>query len=100
MKTWFYLKAAKTVDPYIGYSGRHIHKQRRRLNGTRIALDVKAEKLGDAFVSTYTALHFKKDLVNISDHYERMYYAVHQYHQSLYTLLHKQSKTPCFAYRK
>ncbi len=31
MKAWFGWKAAKTVDPYIGYSRRHIHKQRQRL---------------------------------------------------------------------
>jgi len=31
MKAWFGWKAAKTVDPYIGYSRRHIHKQRERL---------------------------------------------------------------------
>jgi len=31
MKAWFGWKAAKTVDPYIGYSRRHIRKQRERL---------------------------------------------------------------------
>jgi len=31
MKAWFGWKAAKTVDPYIGYSRRHIHRQRERL---------------------------------------------------------------------
>jgi len=31
MKAWFGWKAAKTVDPYIGYSRRHIRTQRQRL---------------------------------------------------------------------
>jgi len=31
MKAWFGWKAAKTVDPYIGYSRRHIRRQRERL---------------------------------------------------------------------
>lgn len=31
MMAWFGWKAAKTVDPYIGYSRRHIRKQRERL---------------------------------------------------------------------
>jgi hypothetical protein len=31
MKAWFGWKAAKTVDPYIGYSRRHIRRQRQRL---------------------------------------------------------------------
>lgn len=31
MMAWFGWKAAKTVDPYIGYSRRHIRKQRQRL---------------------------------------------------------------------
>jgi integrase len=31
MKAWFGWKSAKTVDPYIGYSRRHIRKQRERL---------------------------------------------------------------------
>lgn len=31
MKAWFGWKAAKTVDPYIGYSRRHIRRQRKRL---------------------------------------------------------------------
>ena len=31
MKAWFGWKAAKTVDPYIGYSRRYIRKQRERL---------------------------------------------------------------------
>jgi len=33
MKAWFGWKAAKTVDPYIGYSRRHIRRQRQRLRG-------------------------------------------------------------------
>ena len=31
MKAWFGWKTSKTVDPYIGYSRRHIRKQRERL---------------------------------------------------------------------
>jgi len=31
MKAWFGWKAAKTVDPYVGYSRRHIRRQRERL---------------------------------------------------------------------
>jgi len=31
MKAWFGWKTAKTVDPYIGYSRRHIRRQRQRL---------------------------------------------------------------------
>jgi len=31
MKAWFGWRAAKTVDPYIGYSRRHIRRQRERL---------------------------------------------------------------------
>jgi len=31
MMAWFGWKASKTVDPYIGYSRRHIRKQRERL---------------------------------------------------------------------
>lgn len=31
MMAWFGWKAAKTVDPYIGYSRRHIRRQRERL---------------------------------------------------------------------
>jgi hypothetical protein len=31
MRAWFGWKAAKTVDPYIRYSGRHIRRQRSRL---------------------------------------------------------------------
>ena len=31
MMAWFGWKAAKTVDPYIGYSRRHIRRQRQRL---------------------------------------------------------------------
>ncbi len=31
MLAWFGWKRAETVDPYIGYSKRHIHKQRERL---------------------------------------------------------------------
>ena len=31
MLAWFGWKASKTVDPYIGYSRRHIHRQRKRL---------------------------------------------------------------------
>ncbi len=31
MKAWFGWRAAKTVDPYIGYSRRHIRRQRQRL---------------------------------------------------------------------
>lgn len=31
MMAWFGWKAAKTIDPYIGYSRRHIRKQRERL---------------------------------------------------------------------
>jgi len=42
----------------------------------------------------------QKYLVNIGEHYELTYYAIHQYHQSLQTMLHKQNKTPYFAYRK
>jgi len=63
-------------------------------------LDAKVGKLVDAFVSGYMILPFKKDLVNIGEHYKPMYYAIHQYHQSLQTMLHKQNKTPCFAYPK
>ena len=45
-------------------------------------------------------LHFKKDMVNIGEHHEHMYYTMHQYHQSLQTMHHKENKIPCFAYRK
>jgi integrase len=31
MKAWFGWKTAKTVDPYVGYSRRHIRRQRERL---------------------------------------------------------------------
>ncbi len=46
------------------------------------------------------SLPFKKDLVNIGEHHKTMYYMIHQYHQHLQTMLHKEDKTPCFAYPK
>jgi len=58
MKAWFGWKAAMTVDPYIGYSRRHIHKHRETANRLGVIFV-------DAFVYTskpYTSLKWLASL--------------------------------------